>query len=308
MAAILDLDPDGAGDAAAIEQAQPPPAPDAGPAAAIRLSLLDGFALSIDGSPVDLALGPQRVLAFLAFQERPVLRAYVGGCLWADKSDVRAAANLRAALWRLSEPGLQLVGSSAAHLSLSPEVSVDVRDAIEGARRLLNPQGGVVEGDFEEFLLSGDIMPDWNEDWVSIERERLRQLRLHALEALCGRLIAAGRLAEAIDAALAAVAAEPLRESAHRLLIRVHLAEGNRAEAVRQFDTYREILWTGLGVAPSGQLTALMATGLADPPVDAPSEKTLRRRQRPLAKEGAEPPAPHGAGKRRPRVDEEESR
>jgi DNA-binding SARP family transcriptional activator len=308
MATVLDLDPDGAHGAAAIEQAQAPPAPDAEPAAAIRLSLLDGFELSIDGSPVDLAPGPQRVLAFLALQERPVLRAYVGGCLWADKSDERAAANLRAALWRLSESGLPLVGSSAAHLSLSPEVSVDVRDAIEGARRLLNPQGGVVEGDFEEFLLSGDILPDWYEDWVSIERERLRQLRLHALEALCGRLIAAGRLAEAIDVALAAVAAEPLRESAHRLLIRVHLAEGNRAEAVRQFDTYREILWTGLGVAPSGQLTALMAAGLADPEVDAPSEKTPRRRQRPRAKEGAEPPVPRGASKHRPRVDEEESR
>src|SRR5690349_17331183 len=132
MATILDLDPDGAHGAATIEQAQPPPAPDAEPAAAIRLSLLDGFELSVDGSPVDLALGPQRVLAFLALQERPVLRAYVGGCLWADKSDERAAANLRAALWRLGESGLPLVGSSAAHLSLSPEVSVDVRDAIEG--------------------------------------------------------------------------------------------------------------------------------------------------------------------------------
>jgi DNA-binding SARP family transcriptional activator len=308
MAAILDLDPVGSHGAAESKQAQPPPVPDAGSAAAIRLSLLDGFELSIDRSPVDLALGPQRVLAFLALQERPVLRAYVGGCLWAGKSDERAAANLRAALWRLSEPGPPLVGSSAAHLSLSPEVSVDVRDAIEGARRLLNPQGSVVDGDFEEFLLSGDILPDWYEDWVLIERERLRQLRLHALEALCGRLIAAGRLAEAIDVALAAVAAEPLRESAHRLLIRAHLAEGNRAEAVRQFDTYREILWTGLGVAPSGQLTALMATGLADPQVDVPSKKTPRRRQRPRAKEGAEPPAPRGASKRRPRVDEEESR
>jgi DNA-binding SARP family transcriptional activator len=308
MAAILDLEPDGARGAAATEQPQPPPVPDAEPAAMVRLSLLDGFELNIDGSPVDVALGPQRLLAFLALQERPVLRAYVAGCLWADKSDERAAADLRAALWRLSEPGPPLVGSSAAHLNLSPEVSVDVRDAIEGARRLLNPQDGVVDGDFEEFLLSGDILPDWYDDWVSVERERLRQLRLHALEALCGRLIAAGRLAEAIDVALAAVAAEPLRESAHRLLIRVHLAEGNRAEAIRQFDTYREILWTGLGVAPSGQLTALMATGLADPQVDAPSEKTPRRRQRPRTKEGAEPPAPRGANKHQPRVDEEESR
>ena len=92
-----------------------------------------------------------------------------------------------------------------------------------------------------------------------VERERFHQLRLHALEASCDRLITAGRCGEAIDAGLAVVAAEPLRESAHRALIRAHLAEGNQGEAHRQYQLCCEILRDELGVEPSNTLRALLS-------------------------------------------------
>jgi hypothetical protein len=63
-------------------------------------------------------------------------------------------------------------------------------------------------------VLSADLLPDWYDDWVLLEAEDWRQLRLHALEALAGRLIALGCWGEAANAAGAAVRAEPLRESA----------------------------------------------------------------------------------------------
>ena len=277
-------------------------------AVVIRLSLLDGFELRVDGTPVEVTPGGQRLLAFLALQERPVLAEYVAACLWIDRSSEHARANLRAALDKIRLPGLTLVESAAGHLRLGPDVSVDLRDAIDGARMLLSPRSEIVEGDFEEFLMSGDVLPGWHEDWVMIERERLRQLRLHALEALCRRLTGAGRLAEAIDVGLAAVAADPLRESAHRVLIQAHLAEGNRAEAVRQCEVYRELLWSGLGVSPSAQLKALMADGLADAEPDAGQDRTPRGRRKRAAQDGAAGPAQPDATKRRPPVDEEEAR
>jgi DNA-binding SARP family transcriptional activator len=61
-------------------------------------------------------------------------------------------------------------------------------------------------------------------------------------------------MAQAIEAGLAAVAGEPLRESAHRALIRVHLQEGNRVEAIRQFTACKNILRDELGVEPSAEL------------------------------------------------------
>jgi DNA-binding SARP family transcriptional activator len=70
---------------------------------------------------------------------------------------------------------------------------------------------------------------------VVFERERFHQLRIHALESLCDQLAASRRYVQAEQAGLAAISGEPLRESAHRALIRVYLREGNRGEAIRQY-------------------------------------------------------------------------
>jgi len=102
-------------------------------------------------------------------------------------------------------------------------------------------------------------LPDWYDDWVLIERERHRQLGLHALEALASRLVQLERYGEAVDAALAAVAAEPFRESAYRALIAAHLAEGNASEALRQYEHFRRLLAEGLSLAPSPRMEALVA-------------------------------------------------
>lgn len=228
------------------------------PAPRARLRLLDGFEFESDGRRVELPVSTQRVVAFLAFHERPLLRTYVAGCLWTDKSSERSYANLRSALWRLRRPAAQLVECRDTHLSLAPDVDVDLRRVMDVARSQLDgAQGAPLDGD--SVLLSGDLLPDWYDDWVVVERERLRQLRLHALEALCRNLTDAGRFGEAVDVGMAAVAAEPLRESAHHALVRAHLREGNTAEAAREYVQYRDLVRAELGVEPSPGLTALIA-------------------------------------------------
>jgi DNA-binding SARP family transcriptional activator len=144
---------------------------------------------------------------------------------------------------------------------LAEGVTVDVRHAQALARRLLDP---AVTPDRSELgmaavpALSADLLPHWYEDWVLIEAEDWRQLRLHALEAVAGRLTAAGRWGEAAGAAQAAVRAEPLRESSRAALIRVHLAEGNQSEAVREFARYRALLQAELGLEPTPRLCLLV--------------------------------------------------
>jgi DNA-binding SARP family transcriptional activator len=81
---------------------------------------------------------------------------------------------------------------------------------------------------------------------------------LHSLEVVATRLNLAGRHGEAVEAAYAAVRAEPLRESAHRILVRIHLAEGNVVEALRVFDQFRTLLADELGVSPTRQMTDLV--------------------------------------------------
>src|SRR5262249_9511790 len=101
-------------------------------------------------------------------------------------------------------------------------------------------------------------LPDWPDDWLIVERERLRQLRLHALERLAERWTAQGSYGLALEAAMAAIRADPLRESAHRAAIRVHLAEGNLSEALRQFERCRAVLLEEFGVEPTEATTGLL--------------------------------------------------
>ncbi len=230
------------------------------PAQGVRLSLLGAFDLRVDGEAVPLPMNGQRVLAFLALQGTMLLRAFVAGSLWLDSTDDRAGASLRSALWRLNRPGHRLVEATGERLRLSPEVSVDVDVAVAQAQRLLDPTDAECPSPREVLMLTGDVLPDWYEDWVAVERERFRQLRVHALECLCERLTEHERFGEAIDAGLAATKTEPLRESAHRALMRVHIAEGNISEALEHYRRFRRLLHRELGLAPSPRMEQLVGS------------------------------------------------
>jgi DNA-binding SARP family transcriptional activator len=206
-----------------------------------------------------MPMSSQRLLAFLALRERPVHRLHIAGTLWLDACEERAGANLRTAIWRLRQADRGLVEGTATHIRVGRRVSVDVHATLEQAHRLLDPALECRGADLAAGPLSADLLPDWYDDWLLLEQERFRQVRLHALEALCERQIKAGQLAAAVEAGLAAVGGEPLRESAQRALMRAYLAEGNLAEALRQYRTYRRTLHVQLGLEPSQAIDDLVA-------------------------------------------------
>lgn len=230
------------------------------PRSGISLSLLRDFEVRCDDKPVSLPLSAQRLLAFVALHDQPLLRGYVAGTLWIDASDERAGASLRSSLWRLNRRGHHLVDATSTHLHLAPGIEVDLRRAFGLARRILDGSADTNDLEMAEATLAGELLPDWYDDWLMFERERFRQLSLHALEALAEMLVRAGELVGALEAALCAVRTEPLRESAHRALVRVHLAEGNRCEAIRQYEFCRSLLRERLGVEPSPELDELLAS------------------------------------------------
>ena len=248
---------------------QAPPTPSAPPTVAngsvatSRVHLLGAFELWFGDELVELPQSAQRLLAFLALHDRPLQRSFVSGSLWLDTTDQRASANLRSTLWRLRRPGFDPIDSSITHLSLGSSVVVDLCEGTLLARRLVDCAD---EADGEHLRgattgpLATDLLPDWlDDDFVLVEQERWRQLRIHALESLARRMAATERFGEAIDAALAAIAAEPLRESAHRTLISVHLAEGNSSEARRSYVRFRDLLQRELGLAPSETMERLLS-------------------------------------------------
>ncbi|MGH3516110.1 MAG: AfsR/SARP family transcriptional regulator [Haloechinothrix sp.] len=234
------------------------------------LRLLGGFRLELAGADVNVPVNGQRLLAYLSIRGL-VPRADVAGTLWPDVTEHNAYGSLRTTMWRLHRIGAALVETAGSSLALSPQVSVDVREFADTAHSVLRhpvPTGGpVMDAELRALSVAADLLPGWYDDWVIFERERLRQLRLHTLEALATGLAEQRRYAAALDTALEAIRLEPLRESAHRVAIGIHLAEGNVAEAMRHFRFVRDLLRSELGVEPSGELIGLLPAHLDVPAV-----------------------------------------
>jgi len=215
---------------------------------ATELTVLGRFSCRSGGRPLLLTPRGERLLAYLALHRAPVRRDQLFGALWGDTTDGRASSNLRSTLWRLprTEAG-PLVDAGDGHVRLAAHVTVD----------LWRVEAGEPEGR-ESSLLAGDLLPGWDDDWVVGERERYRQLRLHALEDLCAHRRTEARFSDALRLGLVAVQSEPLRETAHRQVIEVHLAEGNACEALRQYDAFRRLLQAELGLPPSPAMRRLV--------------------------------------------------
>jgi DNA-binding SARP family transcriptional activator len=229
------------------------------PGSAPFLHLFGGPYITVAGLRQEVPEGSKRLLALLALHRGRVERRFAAGSLWPDGGDQRATGNLRSALWRLRSVGVELVQADKVSLRLDDAVEVDARVASAWAQRLI--AGSVRADDLSLVPWFGDalnLLPGWYDDWAILERERLRQRVLHALDGLSRQLCAVGRYAEGIEAATIAVGADPIRESAQKSLIEAHLAENNLGEARRAYLAYRDLIRRELGVEPSPGLHRLM--------------------------------------------------
>jgi DNA-binding SARP family transcriptional activator len=210
------------------------------------LHLFGGPFVTFGCRRVEVPEGSKRLLVFVALHCGRVERRY-------------AAGTLRSALWRLNGAGIPLLEADKHGLAMRGDVAIDLHAVNAWAARLIAGSPTGVDLRVMPWGVDAlDLLSGWYDDWALIERERVRQRLLHALEALSRQLIGARRCAEAVEVAMMAVGAEPLRESAQRILIEAHLAEGNRVEARRSFDTYRDLLDRELGAEPDLDLTDLI--------------------------------------------------
>jgi DNA-binding SARP family transcriptional activator len=221
-----------------------------------RIRLLGSFRLTNGGRAVHVVPGVRKILALLALQEAPLDRRTAAAVLWPEATARRAAACLRSTLWRVVNAVGPMVESGEDVLALGPCVEVDFRDACRLAAAVATPE---CQPDKQAVaVLKADLLPGWQQPWVLAEQDWWRQARLRALEALSHRFRSSGDRHHAHLAALAAVHTDPLRESAHRTLVELHIADGNPAAALRQYADYRTRLRDELGLTPSPQIHQLI--------------------------------------------------
>ena len=240
-----------------------PPDPRGVPPTA-ALTLMGDFGVVIGGQPLRVPHNAERVLTYLALADRPVTRTRLAGDLWRDGSDPGAAKCLRTTLWRIRHAGLNVVLARDDRLQLYPGVTVDVTDLTELAKRLIYQPDSEALARLPILVECVELLPDWDDEWVVADRERYRLLRLEALERGASALIERCCLGDALIPALAAVQAEPLRESARRLVVQVQIAQGNVAEAIHSYHGYQSLLREELGLEPSPLMDQLIQV-LASP-------------------------------------------
>ncbi len=226
-----------------------------------KLHLLGEFTASQDSQTIDIAPAGQRVLAMLALSDIGMSRATLAGTLWPDKSQSRATANLRSALWRLPEEVRAALDSNAVRLHLNNHWSVDIMEARRIAAEL---RGSSAHDPKLVDHFRSDLLPNWAEEWLVVERERFHQVRIHALELLAARQLKAGEPALAAETALLAVSAEPLRESSMSMLLHSEIELGNRAAAVEHYRRFASLLYDACRVEPGNRLRAAVASCLDD--------------------------------------------
>ncbi len=123
------------------------------------------------------------------------------------------------------------------------------------------------------------LLPGLEAPWIDDRRAELADLRIEALEALAaaGTRLGGAALPEAEQAARAAVATQPYRESARAVLMDVLRARGNVNEALRVYEDIRVLLREELGSTPGPALVAMHEQLLRDEPAPAAAPAEPRR-------------------------------
>ena len=247
----------------------------------ILISLSGRIGVEVGDEVVDgAALGPLGglALAFLVTERsRPVTRDELAEVLWGEALPPSWEPSLRAVVSRVRRR-LEAVGmvgdvitggGGCYQLHLPEEAVVDIEEAaadLEAARHAVahghwgtaqERAGAAADAAGHRFL------PGLGGLWVEHRQAELDELRVSALEILADAASAGGDHAAALAAAQAAVAAQPLRESAHLRVMAAHAGAGNAAEALRAYERCRVVLAEELGVSPSERVRAAYEAVLA---------------------------------------------
>ncbi|NKX55519.1 AfsR/SARP family transcriptional regulator [Arthrobacter mobilis] len=215
-----------------------------------ELQLIGGWRLRCDGRYLKVGLRQQRLIAALALlgsQPRP----FLAGLLWPDSTDAQASGSLREAIWAISRQLPGLMTNDDGRLELADTVHLDLSDIWDTA-------AGPSERNRMDLLARGELLPGWYDDWVLYEQEQFRFRRLAALETMAEDRLACGDASGALEAVRAALRIDPLHGNAMRLLLRVHLSEGNHAGALSAYRDFSSRMQAEFGASLPADISGLI--------------------------------------------------
>ncbi|MFB6613933.1 BTAD domain-containing putative transcriptional regulator [Streptomyces sp. NPDC056367] len=228
----------------------------------VHISLLPGFVCRTDQGVADLSDIQQRLVAALVLGDHPVRRGDLAARLWPDAPPARAAARLRQTVWRLNQATSgALLRTTHTTISLADHVEVDYRTAARLVSAVSGTGGAAADEVWQPHLwsiLRHPLLYGWDHDWLVPFQEKWKLQRVQTLERLAETFLQRRQHSAVLELADAAAQADPLREGPRRIAVQSCLYVGEVADAHRRYRGYRELLFSELGVAPSGAIPQLL--------------------------------------------------
>lgn len=244
----------------------------------LSLQFFGQFQVQLDGKPVT-AFNSDKTRALLMYltleSNRAHRRESLSGLLWPNVLDTSARQSLSQSLSILRKllPGGEGEGETRAFIVADREAiqfnpnsdyALDVRQLETLANVDLGNPAGFAEAErilglYRAPLLEGFTIPDAEgfEEWLLLRRESLQRVALEAFDKAVAAATARGDYAKAIELARRQLEIDPWREETHRDLMLAYAFNGQRADALAQFEKCRQILRDALGIDPSAETRAL---------------------------------------------------
>jgi predicted ATPase/DNA-binding SARP family transcriptional activator len=242
----------------------------------LHINLLGGFRLTFHGSliPGLESQSLQRLLAYLLLHRAsPLSRQQIAFLFWPETSESQSRTNLRHLLHRLRAAwpeASQYILADGQFLAWNPDAPfmLDVAE-FEHASAAESWQQAVD-------LYGGDLLPDFYQDWVIAERERLGQDYIKVLEHYVEWLNSEGHYAEAIQACQRLLRRDSLREETYRQLMRLYATRGESTKMLRTYEACVDVLGRDLGIEPSAETQAEFQRYLQAESISAPRPNRIR--------------------------------
>lgn len=241
----------------------------------LRLYLLGTPRIEYQGSPVRIARRKALALAaYLALAQQPQSRGVVAELLWPDLDHEHARSALRSTLRALTTPvPIEWIEADRVTLALKQgavwvDVNVFTDLLVRSASHDHDPETVCDEcaASYQQALelyradfLTGFHLSDSADydDWQGMQREWLRRELAGILRRLAHHEAQAERFESAITYARRWLDLDDLHEPAHRLLMQVFTASGQRSEALRQYQQCVAVLDRELASPPEEETTRL---------------------------------------------------
>lgn len=207
--------------------------------------------------------GVRDLFFYLLSQPEGVTKEEIGMVFWPDADPDAIRLRFKNSIYRLRRAvGAEAVSFTGDVYKFNSEIDhrydvKDFLDELKQAKTVVDLSEKIKHLSRAINHYHGDFLPKLDQDWVTIEREKLRQDFMKAALILMDLYLDTGKYAEAISISHRALEQDLYDEAVYRCSMVAYSALNDRPAVARQFEKCKQLLKKDLNLEPSPQTIKL---------------------------------------------------